>query len=60
MDTEESFAVDELNSIGEVLSDSECEPLLPEIIWSALNFMKQVPNATISEAMNFGVGEWIK
>ncbi len=60
MSKDETSALDELDAISEVLADSECEPLLPEIMWSALNFMKQVPNATIQESINFGVGEWIK
>lgn len=57
--TEES-STEELTFIDNILSCKEYSILLPEIIWSAFNYVKQVPNATFQDAMNFGVGEWIK
>lgn len=59
MNDEESI-FKELNIIHTVLICSEYKNLLPEIIWSAFQFLKQFPNATIDEAMNFGANEWIK
>lgn len=31
-----------------------------EVIWSAMNFMKTNCDASIDEAMNYGLNEWIK
>lgn len=60
MNEEESSAVKELGIIHSVLTCKEYKGLLPEIIWSAFNFLKEVPNASLEDAMNFGANEWIK
>lgn len=31
-----------------------------EIFWSAMSYLKQNPRASIEEACNYGVGEWVK
>lgn len=31
-----------------------------EIIWSAMNFLRQHPSYSIESAIEFGVDEWIK
>ena len=55
MNTESEF-----KAILVVLTDEDCEKLSVEILWSAFNFMKQVPNATIEESIEFGINEWVK
>ena len=54
----------EIEEIGKILNlvleDPDYNTLLTEIVWSALNFAIQVPNATVVEAMEFGYGEWTK
>ncbi len=64
MGKEKMDASKEIEEIGKILNlvleDPNYNTLLTEIVWSALNFAIQVPNATVVEAMEFGYGEWIK
>lgn len=53
-------ASEELQIISNVLTNKEFGNLLPEILWSAFNFMSEVPDATIEESIEFGINEWIK
>ncbi len=64
MGKEKMDASKEIEEIGKILNlvleDPDYNTLLTEIVWSALNFAIQVPNATVVEAMEFGYGEWTK
>ncbi len=45
-----------LNSMG-----SKADPSLEvEVFWSAMNYLKQHPQASIKEACCFGMDEWFK
>lgn len=46
----------ELDTIANVLNEDLCV----EILWSAMNALKQNPNLSIQEAIETGYGEWIK
>jgi hypothetical protein len=50
----------ELNYIANVLEWSQEDNMVPEVIWSALQAMKQDPSISIQEAMLCGYNEWIK
>jgi hypothetical protein len=50
----------ELDSITQVLKYGDEHGLSVEIIWSAMNAIKDNPKLAISEALNIGAGEWIK
>lgn len=52
----------EMQSISNVLFCEEIRVhnLLTEVIWSACNFLKDNPTASIEDAMDYGYNEWIK
>jgi hypothetical protein len=50
----------ELKYIENVLKWSQEYNMVPEVIWSALQAMKQDPSISIQEAMYHGYNEWIK
>lgn len=50
----------ELKYIENVLEWSQEYNMVPEVIWSALQAMKQDPSISIQEAMYHGYNEWIK
>jgi hypothetical protein len=56
---EEDYITDELAYIDDVLHEANQFRLATEVVWSALQAMKQ-PNITIQEAMQHGLSEWIK
>ena len=53
-------AVEEIGDIAEALKRAEEYGLLPEVVWSAMSYLKETPAATISEAIEYGVSEWVK
>lgn len=57
-------SLDDLDAIGLMINEvigttTRCD-LLVEAIWSAMSYLKQNPKASIKEACEYGVGEWIK
>ena len=52
--------MEELTTIHSVLSEAKEYGLETEVIWSALNSLKNNPTQTIVEAMENGINEWIK
>jgi hypothetical protein len=52
----DEFNADDLDSIGTAINEDLCV----EILWSAMNALKQNPNLSIQEAIDMGYGEWIK
>ncbi len=46
--------VEELNSIAKVMDSSITYNLSCEIMWSAMNHLKDNPECTISEALRWG------
>jgi hypothetical protein len=57
---EENYNVDELAFIDDALTEASQYRLTTEVVWSALQAMKQAPNITIQEAVHHGLSEWIK
>lgn len=55
----EGEAMSELVYIRRVLQEAQKEGLAIEVVWSALQAMRN-PNITIQEAMQHGFSEWIK
>ena len=56
---EEDYIIDELAYINDVLTEASQYQLTAEVVWSALQAIKQ-PNITIQEAMQHGLSEWVK
>ena len=56
---EEDYIIDELAYINDVLTEASQYQLTAEVVWSALQAIKQ-PNVTIQEAMQHGLSEWVK
>ena len=50
----------DLEIIKEVLKESAIHGLQIEVVYSALKFMKQQPELTISEAIQFALNDWVK
>ena len=50
----------ELEAILSLLSKAKEYNLETEVVWSALNSLKNNPTQTIVEAMENGMNEWIK
>lgn len=50
----------ELKSIRYILDYAADWSLDTEVVWSALNAIKENPSLTIEEAINIGASEWIK
>jgi hypothetical protein len=50
----------ELDEVNEALKLASEYGLLAEVVWSALEYMKRQPDVTLTEAMQYGVSEWIK
>lgn len=59
-DEDENEPLNELKYIANVLEWSQEYNMVPEVIWSALQAMKQDPSISIQEAMLYGYNEWIK
>lgn len=52
--------MDELEAIHSILSEAKEYNLETEVVWSALNSLKNNSTQTIVEAMENGMNEWIK
>ena len=50
----------ELDEIHEALKLAEEYKLQVEVVWSALEYMKRHSDATLAEAMQYGLSEWVK
>jgi hypothetical protein len=50
----------ELDEINEALKLAEKYNLQAEVVWSALEYMKRHLDATLAEAMEYGLSEWVK
>ena len=50
----------EFEAIHSILSKAKEYNLETEVVWSALNSLKNNPTQTIIEAMENGMNEWIK
>jgi len=50
----------EIRNISKALETAEDHGLLTEVIWSAMHYMKQNPNANLCDAMSYGLLEWVK
>ena len=48
------------NSVQNALNWSEEDGLQVQVIYYALMFLKTNPTATIPDAIDFGIGEWLK
>ena len=57
---EENYNVNELTFINDTLTEASQYQLTTEVVWSALQAIKQAPNITIQEAIHHGLSEWIK
>jgi len=49
-----------LDDIFTVLSEARAYGMESEVVWSALGIMKKHPNISISDAMQYGLNEWVK
>lgn len=47
-------------SINSAINSADFNDLNVEIIWSAMNTLKQQPELSIEQAIECGVSEWIK
>ena len=52
----DEFNADDLDSIGTAINEDLCV----EILWSAMNALKENPKLSIPKAIEAGYGEWIK
>ena len=50
----------EIRNISKALETAKDYGLLTEVVWSAMNYMKQNPKATLCDAMSYGLLEWVK
>ena len=50
----------DMNDINESLKVAEKHGLQVEVVWSALLYMKRYPDATLSDAIEYGLSEWVK
>ena len=50
----------DLESIGLALSEKDTCGLQVEVLWSAMCYLQDHPGATITAAINYGFGEWVK
>ena len=52
----------ELEVIANVLYDenTELSGLQTEIVWSALHYAQENPQASVEDCINYGYNEWIK
>lgn len=55
-----SDSVKDMNAVATTIMLGEACGLLTEIIWSAMNSIKDNPDMTVEEACFHGVNEWIK
>ena len=52
--------MNDLKVIYEALQEAKKYGLEAEVIWSALNYVKNNPNQSLIEATHYGLREWIK
>lgn len=57
-DTARLETMNELNAIAQTLSRGNQFEI--EVLWSAMNYLRTNPAATIEEACNFGMSVWFK
>ena len=50
----------EIDIVSIFIRDAQKYDLVPEVVLFALNYMKQNPESSIEDAMNYGYWEWIK
>lgn len=50
----------EIRNISTALKSAEDYGLLTEVVWSAMHYMKENPEATLSDAISYGLLEWVK
>jgi hypothetical protein len=60
MDEIHPSKIDQVSLISDLLSRMESIGLEPEIIFSALEAIKENPNLEPYEAMSIGFSEWVK
>jgi len=51
---------DELDIINDLLEKAQIYGLRDEVVYFALKYMKEDPTISITEALNYGYGEWVK
>lgn len=56
----EETAVDKLKEISDAMDIAKPYGLECEVIMSSMNYLKEHPEASIKEATDYGVGEWVK
>jgi hypothetical protein len=49
-----------LDVVGTFIEDAGKYGLVSEVVYFALRYMKNNPEASIEDAMNYGYSEWIK
>ena len=50
----------DLDIVHAFITDSDKYALTPEVVLYALYYMREKPEATIEDAMNYGYWEWCK
>ena len=50
----------EIRDISSALEEAQNYGLLTEVVWSAMHYMKENPEATLSDAISYGLLEWVK
>ena len=50
----------DLLEIWEILTTANKHGLESEVVWSALHYMKNNPDKSILDAINYGYFEWVK
>lgn len=62
-DQDEDFGnspTEDIAFVAQTLKISLAEQLAPEIMLSALYYMKTHPNGEVKDALDYGLGEWLK
>jgi hypothetical protein len=50
----------EIRSISNALKNADEYGISTEVVWSALHYMKENPQATLCDAISYGLLEWVK
>lgn len=50
----------ELDIVSVFIRDAHKHGLVPEVVLFALKYMKENPDSSIEDAMNYGFWEWVK
>lgn len=46
--------------VADYIQGAEKYGLVPEVVYFALQYMKDNPDSSIEDAMNYGYNEWVK